>query len=78
MAEFYIMCFTIHVDNERVSRVLKELSERQRAFVLLYYFRDMNDREIARLYHVSRSAVGYTRNRGLEKLKAALNGGRYE
>ena len=46
---------------------------KQRAFILLYYFHDMSDKEIAKLYHVSRSAVGYTRNKGLEKLKMMLS-----
>lgn len=44
-----------------------------RAFILLYYFHDMSDKEIAKPYHVSRSAVGYTRNKGLEKLKMMLS-----
>jgi len=59
------------VHNEKISTVLKELSERQRSFILLYY--DMSDREIATLYHISCSAVGYTRNKGLERLKVLLN-----
>ena len=73
LTEFQILCFSILVHNEKISTVLKELSERQRSFILLYYFYDMSDREIATLYHISRSAVGYTRNKGLERLKVLLN-----
>ncbi|MEL0821795.1 hypothetical protein VXB04_04395 [Clostridioides difficile] len=40
---------------------------------MLYYFQDMRDREIAELYHVSRSSVSCTRNRGLRKLQALMN-----
>ncbi|WP_317437415.1 sigma-70 family RNA polymerase sigma factor [Thomasclavelia spiroformis] len=52
---------------------LRKLSEKQRNYILLYYFQDMRDREIAELYHVSRSSVSYTRNRGLRKLQALMN-----
>lgn len=70
---FHVLHFTIQVFNEKISIALTKLSERQRAFILLYYFHDMSDKEIAKLYHVSRSAVGYTRNKGLEKLKMVLS-----
>lgn len=32
----------------------------------------MSDREISELYHISRSAVGYTRNCGLRKLEKLM------
>ena len=32
----------------------------------------MNDKEIAKLYHLSRSAISYTRNKGLEKRKRKI------
>lgn len=72
MELFHTLHFVVHVNDEKISIALKELSERQRAFILLYYFRNMSDREIAELYHISRSAVGYTRNRGLQKLKKMM------
>ena len=53
--------------------MLNKLSEKQSAFILLYYFLDIIDKEIAKLYHGSRSAVCYTRNKGLEKLKMMLS-----
>lgn len=73
LTEFQILRFSILVHNEKINIVLKELPERQRSFILLYYFYDMSDREIVTLYHISRSAVGYTRNKGLERLKVLLN-----
>lgn len=72
MTAFCVQHFVVHVNDEKIAIALRELSERQRDFILLYYFRDMNDREISRLYHISRSAVGYTRNKGLEKMKTLL------
>lgn len=49
------------------------LSEKQRNVILLYYFQGFNDKEIAELYHVSRSAISSRRNRGLKKLKMLLS-----
>ncbi len=66
---FHVLDFTVHVSDEKIGTALSGLSERQRDFILLYYFRDMSDKEIAKLYNVSRSAVGYTQNKGLGKLK---------
>lgn len=70
---FPVLHFTVQISDEKISTALNKLSEKQKAFILLYYFHDMSDKEIAKLYHVSRSAVGYTRNKGLEKLKMMLS-----
>lgn len=73
MAIFQVLNFTVYVSDEKIGTALCKLSARQREFILLYYFQDMNDKEIAKLYHLSRSAISYTRNKGLEKLKNLLN-----
>lgn len=73
MTIFQVLNFTVYVSDEKIGTALCKLSARQREFILLYYFQDMNDKEIAKLYHVSRSAISYTRNKGLEKLKNLLN-----
>lgn len=72
MELFHVLHFVVHVNDEKIGTALKGLSERQRAFILLYYFKDLSDREISELYHISRSAVGYTRNRGLRKLEELM------
>lgn len=69
MTIFQVLNFTVYVSDEKIGTALCKLSARQREFILLYYFQDMNDKEIAKLYHLSRSAISYTRNKGLEKLK---------
>ena len=74
--EFYVFQvwnFSIKVSDEKLSTALRKLSEKQCSYILLYYFQDMRDREIAELYHVSRSSVSYMRNRGLQKLQALMN-----
>lgn len=72
MTVFHVQHLTVYVDDEKISMALNELSVRQKEFILLYYFRDMSDREISELYHISRSAVGYTRNRGLKRLEELM------
>lgn len=69
---FCVQNFVVRIDNKKISTALNRLSERQRNFVLLYYFCDMNDREISELYHISRSAVGYSRNRALRRLEEMI------
>lgn len=73
MTIFQVLNFTVYVSDEKIGTALCKLSARQRGFILLYYFQDMNDKEIAKLYHLSRFAIRYTRNKGLEKLKNLLN-----
>lgn len=51
---FQVMHFVIYVADEELSTALKELTEKQRNAILLYFFQGMNDREISKLYHVSR------------------------
>lgn len=70
---FQVWNFSIKVSDEKLGIALRKLSKKQRNYILLYYFQDMRDREIAELYHVSRSSVSYMRNRGLQKLQALMN-----
>ena len=70
---FQVMHFVIYVADEELSTALKELTEKQRNAILLYFFQGMNDREISKLYHVSRSAINSRRVRGLRKLQKLLN-----
>lgn len=70
---FQVWNFSIKVSDEKLGTALCKLSEKQRNYILLYYFQDMRDREIAELYHVSRSSVSYMRNRGLKKLQTLMN-----
>ncbi len=70
---FQVIHFVIYVADEELSTALKELTEKQRNAILLYFFQGMNDREISKLYHVSRSAINSRRDRGLRKLQKLLN-----
>ena len=39
MELFHVLYFVVHVNDEKIGIALKELPEKQRAFILLYYFR---------------------------------------
>lgn len=69
---FEVLHFSVCVSDEKLATALNMLTKKQCNTILLYYFQDMNDREISELYHVSRSAISNRRNRGLRKLKALL------
>ena len=49
MTIFQVLNFTVYVSDEKIGTALCKLSARQREFILLYYFQDMNDKEIAKL-----------------------------
>lgn len=52
--------------------VLKALSTLQRDVILLRYYKDYSDREIAEKLKISRQAVNKAKNRGLKRLKELI------
>ena len=69
---FNVLGMEVQVSDDQLSKALKCLPERKRNIILLSYFMDMSDAEIAELYHVSRSAIYRRRSNGLKKLKTLL------
>ena len=61
-----------------LAEALHSLPEEKRNAVLLYYFFEMNDAEIAKLLNVSRSTVQYRRTSSFELLKRYLEKHNYE
>ena len=61
-----------------LAEALRSLPEEKRNAVLLYYFFEMNDAEIAKLLNVSRSTVQYRRTSSFELLKRYLEKHNYE
>lgn len=53
-------------------QVLKKLSDRNRENLLMYYFLEMNNEEIARVQNISRSGVFQNRYNSLELMKKIL------
>ena len=69
---FEVLNFTMQISNEKLAVALYKLSSKERDVILLHYFQNISDQEIAELYHVSRSAVYRRRSNGLKKLKVLL------
>ena len=61
-----------------IADAIHNLSEEKRRAVLLYYFFDMSDAEIAALYQIPRSTVQYRRTSSFELLKRYLEEHAYD
>lgn len=62
----------VFVQNEELAEALKQLTERKRELILLYFFLDKTDQEIAALYRMLRRTVTYQRKNSLKQLKQYL------
>lgn len=75
MTIFQVLNFTVYVSDEKIGTALCKLSARQREFILLYYFQDMNDKEIAKLYHLLQTATFRGQQGRISRpVRAILNG----
>ena len=61
-----------------LAEALRSLPEEKREAVLLYYFFDMSETEIARLYNIPRTTVRYRRESSFELLKRYLEERAYD
>jgi len=71
-SNFKVLEYDIAVKDELLAEALQELPEKKRDIVLLSYFLDYSDVEIAELLHLLQRTVGYHRTTALEKLKKRL------
>lgn len=71
-SSFKVLEYDIAVKDELLAEALQELPEKKRDIVLLSYFLDYSDVEIAELLHLLQRTVGYHRTTALEKLKTRL------
>lgn len=63
---------------KQLADAIQRLPEEKKTAVLLYYFKDMSDRESGKIFGVPRSTVQYRRTSSMELLKQYLEGGVYE
>ena len=63
---------------ELLAEALHSLAEKKKKVVLLYYFMNMSDREIAKLFGVPRSTVQYRRTSSFKALKKYLEENAYD
>ena len=69
---FDVLGYDIAVKNERLADALCSLSDDKRDIVLLAYFLDMTDQEIADKLNVVRRTVQYRRASSLKEMKKRL------
>ena len=70
--DFRIVSFddlSVSVENDLLGEALRNLSDKKREIILLYYFMNMNDTEIAELLKLNRSTVYRHRTSGLNLTK---------
>ena len=60
------------IKHDELAEALKHLSERNRENLLMYYFLEMSDTEIAKRQNISRSGVFQNRHNSLELMKKIL------
>lgn len=71
-SDFQIFTLTdvsVGIENDLLSEALKELPDKKREILLLFYFMDMSDSEIADLLKLNRSTVYRHRMSGLALIK---------
>ena len=71
---FEVHGYDIEVKNTLIAEALKELTERKRNVILLSYFMEMSDADIAREMNLVRSTIHEHRTRSLEILRKIMEG----
>lgn len=66
---FSVLGTEVRVSGTELCDALKQLSEQNRNNILMYYFLDMSDTEIAKIQNISRAGVFKNRVRALAHLK---------
>ncbi|MBC5744734.1 sigma-70 family RNA polymerase sigma factor [Lachnospiraceae bacterium MD308] len=69
---FQVMDMDIPVRDEDISEALKRLPEQKRMIILMAFFLDMTEQEIADYYHLVQSTVHYQKAKSLRMLKDIL------
>ena len=74
MNKFMACGFEVEIESVLLAEALSALSEQSRDIVLLSYFLDMSDPEIAKALNMVRRSVQYQRSASLNKLKKYIGG----
>ena len=69
---FRVLGYDIEVKDTLLAEAIQSLSENKRKVVLLSYFMDMSDADIARMMNLVRSTVYEHRKRSLELMKEMM------
>ena len=71
---YYVNGLKVVVTNETVGEALKFIMPNKRAVLLLSFFMDYRDSEIARTLRITNSTVAYRKKQALKQLKVLLEG----
>ena len=71
---YYVNGVKVVVTNETVGEALKYIMPNKRAVLLLSFFMDYRDSEIARTLRITNSTVSYRKKQALKQLKVLLEG----
>lgn len=69
---FRVLGYNVEVKDTLIAEALKLLSAKKRDIVLLSYYLDMSDTEIAKLLNLRQSTIHYHRTSSLKSLKEFL------
>lgn len=69
---FQVMNMDVPIRDKDISNALKKLPERKRMIILMAFFLDMTEQEIADYYHLVQSTVHYHKAESLQMLKDIL------
>ena len=69
---FEVCGIEVRILDDELSVALKNLSERSRENLLMYYFLEMSDKEIADLLHIDRSTSFRIRKKSLDEIRKML------
>ena len=64
----------VKISDEQIGEALQYVLPNQRAVLLLSYFKEYTDMEIARLLGISHKTVAYRKKNAMQKLKPLLEG----
>ncbi|MFB5368985.1 sigma-70 family RNA polymerase sigma factor [Enterococcus faecalis] len=65
---------TVGIEHDLLSEALRDLPDKKREILLMYYFMNMSDSEIAELLELNRSTVYRHRTSGLALIKKFMEG----
>ena len=71
---YYVNGTKVIVRNETLGEALKFIMPNKRAVLLLSYFMDYRDSDIARTLRITNSTVSYRKKQALKQLKMLLEG----
>ena len=72
ICNFRVLGYDVEVKDALIPEALNLLSDKKREVVLLAYFLDMSDTEIAKLLNLRKSTIHYHRTSSLKSLKEFL------